>query len=157
LLSPGLKLAQYGFGLPAPGRAALIVSPAEVTTRTSIPAMEIPVAGFDHGVLCLGVERRVGLRKERIGSFARLDIGAMIDELANLDPGSQFRHSAEVITVPMRRDQMIDLLQPGVFDRILDAFRIANRSRAIVARIDQQRFADGETIRVALPPSTSTT
>ena len=100
-----------------------------------------PVAGFDDSVLCLGVERRVRLRQKRVGSFARLDVGAVIDELANLDLRSQLGHAAEMIAVPMRRDQMIDLLNAGVFHRIENAICVANRPRAVIAGIDQQRLA----------------
>src|SRR5205814_3412482 len=37
-------------------------------------------------------------------------------------------------------DQMVDLLEPCVFDRIQDAARIANRRGARIARVDQQGF-----------------
>ena len=58
-------------------------------------------------------------------SFAWLDVRAVIDELADRNCGGQLGHAAEMIAVPMRGDQMIDLLQSGVLDRIHDAARIA--------------------------------
>src|ERR1700681_2611682 len=47
--SCGLKVAQYGFGLPAPGAPGsdvLITSPAALTTRQSRPAIAILSPGF---------------------------------------------------------------------------------------------------------------
>src|SRR6185503_239289 len=46
LLSPGLKLAQYGFGAPAPASGVLMVSPADVTTTTFSPAIGILSPGL---------------------------------------------------------------------------------------------------------------
>ncbi len=65
--------------------------------------------------------------------------------------------AAEVIAVPVRGDQVVDLREAGVLDRGHDATGVAHRGRAGVSRVDQQRLADGDTNSVALPPSTSTT
>src|SRR5437867_2519895 len=65
------------------------------------------VAGFRDGVLRLGVKRRINLLQKLVGSSAGLNVRAMIDELANRDMRSELSHPAEVVTVPMRRDQMV--------------------------------------------------
>jgi len=74
LFSPGLKLAQYGLVAPAPGSAAFMVSPAEVTTRTSRPRDRNPVARLHDRVSRLGVELRVGLGQKLVGGGRRLDV-----------------------------------------------------------------------------------
>ncbi len=48
---------------------------------------------------------------------------------------------AEMIVVPMRRDQMIDLRQTGILDRRHDAIGVARGRRPDIAGIDQHRFA----------------
>ena len=103
--------------------------------------MAILSPGFADGVLGLGVKRRVRVLEKGVRKFARLDVGAVIDELADRNLGRQFGQAAEVIAVPVRDDQMVDLLEPGVFDRIHDAARIANRRGAGIAGIDEQRLA----------------
>ena len=67
----------------------------------------------------------------------------MIDELANRDVRGELGQPAEVVGVPMRDDQMVDLLKAGVLDGIPDAAGIASGGRAGVAGIDQQRFTRG--------------
>ncbi len=86
------------------------------------------------------IELRVSCSEKRVGKFPRLDIGAVVDKFADGNPGRQFRHAAEMIAVPMRRDQMIHLPQPGVPDRVHDASRIAGGRGAGVAGVDEQRL-----------------
>ena len=50
-------------------------------------------------------------------------------------------HRAEVIAVPVRRDQVVDLREAGILDGGHDALGVARRGRAAVARVDQQRLA----------------
>ena len=66
----------------------------------------------------------------------------MIDKLLDRHMRSQFRETAEMIAVPVRDDQMIDLLQAGIFHRRHDAARIARcRNRSEVSGVDQQRLS----------------
>ena len=53
----------------------------------------------------------------------------------------ELRQPAEVVAVPVRDDQVIDLLQVRVFDRRHDAAGVAHGARRHVARIHEQRFA----------------
>src|SRR5438874_9419421 len=62
-------------------------------------------------VFPLGVKLRIHLLKKVICRGARLNVGTVIDELADRDLGSELGEAAEVIAMPMRRDQMIDLLE----------------------------------------------
>jgi hypothetical protein len=67
-------------------------------------------------VFRLGVQRRISLLQKLIGNSARLNVRAMIDELANRDVRCELGQAAEVVGVPMRDDQMVDLLKAGVLD-----------------------------------------
>ena len=48
---------------------------------------------------------------------------------------------AEVIAVPVRGDQVIDLREAGVLDRRHDALGVSRRRRAAIAGIDEHRLA----------------
>ena len=69
--------------------------------------------------------------------FLRTTARAMVDELANRNLGSQLGHTTEMITMPMRRDQMIDLRKSGVFGKIHNAPRVARSRRADISGIDE--------------------
>ena len=63
-----------------------------------------------------------------------------------------------MIAVPVRDDQMIDLLKPGVLDRLHDAAGIADAAAGATLPVSiSSDSPDGETNSVALPPSTSMT
>ena len=64
----------------------------------------------------------------------------MIDELANRNPAGQVLHGAKVIPVIVRRDEVIDLAQPGVAHRSHDAVAIPRGGRTAVASVDEQRL-----------------
>src|SRR5580704_1594974 len=66
----------------------------------------------------------------------------MIDEFFNGNLGGELGHSAKVVAVPMRGNQMIDLLKSGVLDRIDDAACIArSRDCSDIPGIDEQGLA----------------
>ena len=65
----------------------------------------------------------------------------MIDELFDGNLRSQFGQAAEVIAMPVRDDQMIDLLEAGVFHGRHDSRGVSRRLRAGIAGVDEQRFA----------------
>src|SRR5580704_8184532 len=88
----------------------------------------------------LGVQRGIRLLEKSVGELAWLNVRAMIDELSNRNFRSQLSQAAEMITVPVGDDQMIDLPQASVLDRILDAARIAGSRSAGVPGVDQQRL-----------------
>ena len=56
-----------------------------------------------------------------------LHVLAMIDEFADGNLRSERGEAAEVVAVPVRDDQMIDLREPGVMDRGHDAAGVAHR------------------------------
>ena len=66
-------------------------------------------------------------------------------------------HRAEVIAVPVRRDQMIDLREAGVLHRGHDASASRRRAAPPLPVSISTDSPDGDTNSVALPPSTSTT
>ena len=74
-------------------------------------------------------------------SFGRLNVPAVIEEVANRDTAGELRHGAHVIAVPVRRDERVDLRDARGLDRGHDALRIAAGGRAAVARVDQHRLA----------------
>src|SRR5262249_27326425 len=79
--------------------------------------------------------------EECVGYSRRLNVGSMIDVLTDGYTFREFCHSTEVVAVPMRRDQVVDLLQFGIFCRSHDALGITNRSGSGVPRIDEKRLA----------------
>src|ERR1700723_3834213 len=54
------------------------------------------VTRFDDGVLRLGIKLRISILEEGVGSFAGLDVWAVVDELADRNMGGQFGHAAEM-------------------------------------------------------------
>ena len=92
-------------------------------------------------MFCLRIKLRIRLLQEVIGSGARLHVRAVVDELADRNARRQFGHPAEVIAMPVSRDQMVDLREPCIFHRGHDALGVANRPCASIACIDQQRLA----------------
>ena len=105
--------------------------------------MRILSPGFATVCLALADELRIGLLQKVVGGLAGLDVGAMVDEFADGDLRGELGQAAEVIAVPVRDDQMIDLGEAGVMDGIHDAAGIANGAGRDVARIHEQRLAGG--------------
>jgi hypothetical protein len=99
------------------------------------------VAGLRDGVLRLFVERRIHLLQEIIRGGRRLDVGAVIDEIADRHPRCQLGHSAEVVAMPVGGDQVIDLREAGVLDGGHDAIGVPGSRRARIPGIDQYRPA----------------
>src|SRR3989442_11509901 len=92
-------------------------------------------------MLRLSQKQRVCFLQKVVGQRAGLNVGPVIDELANGNFRSKLRHSPEVVAMPVSRDQMIDSLKSGIFHGSDDTARITgSRSSAGVAGIDEQRF-----------------
>jgi AAA family ATP:ADP antiporter len=70
-----------------------------------------------------------------------LRVGAVIDELSNRDPIRQRGHAAEVVAVPVRGHEVIDLLEPRIANRCHDAIRVALRCLTGIAGIDEERLS----------------
>ena len=81
------------------------------------------------------------LLEHRIDLCARLHVGPVVDELSDGNPRRELGKAADVIAVVVRRDQMIDLRDPGVLDGRHDAVGVADRGGARVPGIDEDRFA----------------
>ncbi len=68
----------------------------------------------------------------------------MVDVIADRDALRQFRHAAEMVAMPVRGDQIVDLGQTGVAGRRHDALGVAHRRVGRhIAGIDQHRLARG--------------
>jgi hypothetical protein len=76
-------------------------------------------------VLRFGVEPGICVLEKRVGAFGRLNVGTVIDVLADGDVRSQLGQASEMITVPMGCDYVIDLLQAGGFRCVEDTPGIA--------------------------------
>jgi hypothetical protein len=76
-----------------------------------------------------------------IRRLPRLHVRAVIDELLDRNLRSKLRQPAEVVAVPVRDDQVIDLLELRILDRRHNAPGIAHRAWRHVAGVHQQRFA----------------
>src|SRR5262245_61488203 len=99
------------------------------------------IAGFRHRVFCLGIKLRINIFEKFVRCGRRLNIGSMIDVLTDGNSFRQFCHSAEVVAMPMRDDEVVDLLQFGVFCSSYDALGVTNRSRSSgVSRINEKRL-----------------
>src|SRR5690242_2469503 len=92
-------------------------------------------------MLSLRIELRIDLLQKLIGSLSRLSIRTVIDELPDRHLRRELGQSTKVIAVPMRCNEVIDLLKPGILHCIDDTSRVAGCRSASVARIDEQRFA----------------
>jgi hypothetical protein len=86
------------------------------------------------------VKLRVCLLEKRVGSLARLSIRAVIDELSNRNLRGKFSQAAEMIAVPVGRNQMIDLASSRVLDRLEDAAGVARRRCPGIPGINEQRL-----------------
>jgi hypothetical protein len=64
----------------------------------------------------------------------------VVDEFPNWNLWRQRVQSAEVIAMPVRDDQVIDLLKPRVLDSRHDASSVSDSAASAVSRIYQQRF-----------------
>ena len=103
------------------------------------PAHRDLVARLEHGVLSLGVERRIDLGEELVGGFGRLLVRTVIHEFADRDALLELGHPAVMIAVPVRDDQAVDLGETGILRGGIDALGIAHRAVG-VAGVDQERF-----------------
>src|SRR5262249_46448467 len=99
------------------------------------------VTGFRHCMFCVPVKLRICVLQKGIGCGSRLSVWPMVDELTDGNSLRQFRHSAEMVAMPMRRYQMINLLQLGIFCGCNDAIGIARSGRAGVARVNEEGLA----------------
>src|SRR5712691_11620201 len=99
-----------------------------------------PVAGFCDRVLRLDEELRV-LLEYRIDLRARLNIRPMVDELFDGDARRELGQTADMITVVMGGDQVIDLRDSSVLDRGHDAISVTDGGGASVSSIDEDRLA----------------
>ena len=97
------------------------------------------VARFGDCMPGAGVKSRVRILEKVVGCLAGLNVRAVIDELFNRHLCRELRRAAEMIAVPVRDNQMIDLPQAGIFDGSHDAARIAWCGGAGVARVHEER------------------
>src|SRR6266576_3020993 len=67
------------------------------------------VAGFYDRVLGLAVKPRIDLLDKIIGCLSRLNVRTVVNELANRNAAREFFHASEMVAVPVRRDEVIDL------------------------------------------------
>src|SRR5262245_42690951 len=66
----------------------------------------------------------------------------MVDVMLDRDALGDLGHAAEMVTMPMRRDEMINLRETGILGGCHDALGVADGSlRSSVAGIDQDGFA----------------
>src|SRR5215510_16482341 len=99
------------------------------------------VAGFRHCVFRLAVKLWIRVLQKGIGRGSRLSVCPMVDELTNRDSLREFSHSSEVIAMPMRRYQMVNLLQLGILCGCNNAIGIARSGRAGIAGVNEKRLA----------------
>ena len=104
-----------------------MVSPAEATTLHVEAGDRDLVAGLDDRVLGVGVELRIDLREEFIGGGRRLQVRPVVDEMPDRDALGELGQAAEMIAVPMRDDQMVDLGEAGILGGRHDARGIPDR------------------------------
>src|SRR5262249_31740427 len=84
------------------------------------------------------INLRIGRFQELIRGLSRLNIGSMVDELLDWNLLGNFCQTSEVIAMPMRDDEVIQLPKARRFDRCQDASGIAYRGRVTgVAGINQ--------------------
>jgi len=87
------------------------------------------------------IQKGIRLVQECIDDGIGLNIRAVVDELAHSDVPSQHGHPSEVIAVPVRGDEMIDLLKARIVDRSQDSTRVTVTAGAHVPCINQKRLA----------------
>jgi hypothetical protein len=117
--------------------------PPAATMRQSRPSIAILSRGLGDGMDALRVQRGIDVLQELVGAFLGLHVAAVVDETLDRNPTGKLRHRTEVIAMPVRRDQIIDLHDARVFRRGEDALGVAKGRRAAVAAIDQHRLPRG--------------
>ena len=65
----------------------------------------------------------------------------MVDELSDRDARRELGHATEMIAVPVRGNQIVDLAEARIFDGGHYAVRISDRGCTGIPRIDEHRFA----------------
>jgi hypothetical protein len=127
----GLKLGHCCLLHLAPGRDD---APVEALDREGVARLgDRVLRGLDQ----VGID----LLEEFGGRGLRLYGPAVVDVVLDRDALVDFGHAAEMISVPMRGDQMVDLGDAGILGGGGNALGIANRRLgAGVACIDQHGF-----------------
>src|SRR3954468_3981026 len=90
----------------------------------------------------LAGERLVHGLEEFVGRRRRLHVRAVIVIARDRKLLGKFPKASEMVAVPVRDDQMIDLGDTGVFRRFDDASGIARRLGAAIAGIDEHSLAE---------------
>ena len=87
------------------------------------------ISRFCDRVLRLCVKLGIRLLQKVVGRLRRLNISSVVDEFFDRDARRQLGHSAKVIAVPVRRDQMVDAGEPGSPGSIHDPPGISGSGR----------------------------
>jgi len=100
-----------------------------------------PISGRHNGVLAIPVQCAIRGAEKLSYSGIRLDAWPVVNEVPDRDLPSKLLHRAVMVSMPVGRDQMIDLSDTGVTHRAYDSTGIPGRSLAAVSSVDQKRLA----------------
>src|SRR5207237_6056096 len=99
------------------------------------------IAGFRDGMFGLAIKFAVSTLQKRIDTGIGLSVRPVVDEFFDRYPLSKFGKAADMITVVMRDDQMIDRRHSRVLRRRHNSFGVTHRGWAAVSGVDEHRFS----------------
>jgi hypothetical protein len=82
-----------------------------------------------------GVQKRVGHR------VALLNVWAVVDVIHDRDVRGEFGHAAEMVAVPVRGDQVVDLREACGFGSVQNSASVPSGACAAVSCVDQDGLA----------------
>ena len=87
------------------------------------------------------VQCAIGGAEEFSYSGIRLDARPVVNEVPDRDLPSQLLHRAVMVSMPVGRDQVVDLSDTGVAHCAYDSTGISGRPLSAISRVDQKRLA----------------
>ena len=100
-----------------------------------------PISGRHNGVLSILVQCAIGGAEEFSYSGIRFYAWPVVNEVLDRDLSSQLLHRAVMVSMPVCRDQVIDLVDTSVAHCAYDSTSIPSRPLSTVSGVDQKCLA----------------
>src|SRR4029079_3740555 len=91
-----------------------------------------------NGMCCPSIEHGIRLAQERIDDRVRLNVRAVVDELADGNAPRQHGHRSEVIAMPVCGHEVVYLVKAGIADGGEDSTCVTVSAGAGISCVDQK-------------------
>ena len=139
----GLEARAVGIRKSAPGQIGLEDVAARRDDRPFQSVDRNPVAWIEDRPGCVGYESRIHIGEERHGVWLALYRRTGVVIRPDRDIRGQFGHAAEVIAMPVRGNEVVDLRQTGILGSFENSPGIAHGVGTAVTGIDEHGFPGG--------------